>query len=276
MSDSAVRAGLPAASVATFAELVFAYIDELSAASAAGHADELATTGRVRQRYLERLTQGLLRGAAPEVLQAAAERAEWRPPRTLTAVVLPDLRSRGALAQLDARTLQPAEQVPGLEDRSELTVLLVPNAGGRSRPALLRRLSGRSAVVGPARSWQLVRASYERTLRVVALELDPATPAPIDTESHLPELVLGADPAALEDLRDQVLAPLAELRPATADKLKETLRSWLLHQGRRDAVAAQLFVHPQTVRYRMQQLRELYGERLDDPEWVRRLTIALA
>src|SRR6266545_2984588 len=59
----AVRGGLSAETVARFAELVFAYIDELSAASATGHADELATTGRVRQRYLERLANSLLTGA---------------------------------------------------------------------------------------------------------------------------------------------------------------------------------------------------------------------
>ena len=57
------RAGLTAEMLARFAELVFAYIDELSAASVAGHADELETTGRVRQRYLERLGAALLRGA---------------------------------------------------------------------------------------------------------------------------------------------------------------------------------------------------------------------
>src|SRR3712207_9547653 len=76
MSEAGVRAGLPAETVARFAELVFAYIDELSASSAAGHADELATSGRVRQRYLERPTQGLLRGAFADALEAAAERAE--------------------------------------------------------------------------------------------------------------------------------------------------------------------------------------------------------
>jgi DNA-binding PucR family transcriptional regulator len=87
--------------------------------------------------------------------------------------------------------------------------------------------------------------------------------------------VLTADPAALADLRAQVLAPLAELRPATAEKLTDTLRSWLLHHGRREEVAEELFVHPQTVRYRMGQLRELYGGRLDDPDTVLALTIAL-
>ena len=73
-----------------------------------------------------------------------------------------------------------------------------------------------------------------------------------------------------------MLAPLADLRPATRDKLTATLRSWLLHHGRRDAVAAELFVHPQTVRYRLQQLRELFGDGLEDPGTVLDLTVALA
>ena len=65
LSDRAVAAGLRADQVAAFAELVFAYIDELSASSAAGHADELETTGRVRQRLLERLARQLVTGATP-------------------------------------------------------------------------------------------------------------------------------------------------------------------------------------------------------------------
>ena len=38
---------------------------------------------------------------------------------------------------------------------------------------------------------------------------------------------------------------------AQAWSVAETLRAWLLHQGRREAVAGALFVHPQTVRYRL-------------------------
>jgi DNA-binding PucR family transcriptional regulator len=73
-----------------------------------------------------------------------------------------------------------------------------------------------------------------------------------------------------------VLAPLDAVRPATAERLAQTLRSWLLHQGRRDDVAADLFVHAQTVRYRMGQIRELFGDRLDDPRAVLELVIALS
>ena len=104
---------------------------------------------------------------------------------------------------------------------------------------------------------------------------DDKTAAPVDTEDHLVDVVLGADPDALADLRARVLAPLSELRPATAQRLGETLRSWLLHQGRRDDVAADLHVHAQTVRYRMGQLRDLYGDRLDDPQVVLELLLAL-
>jgi DNA-binding PucR family transcriptional regulator len=49
----------------------------------------------------------------------------------------------------------------------------------------------------------------------------------------------------------------------------------MLHHGRRDDVAAELFVHPQTVRYRMGQLRELFGDSLSDPALVRGLVLAL-
>jgi DNA-binding PucR family transcriptional regulator len=107
-------------------------------------------------------------------------------------------------------------------------------------------------------------------LRAVELGME------VDTEEHLTQLVLTADPDALADLRRRALAPLDDLRPATAEKLAATLRSWLLHHGRREEIASDLFVHPQTVRYRMGQLRDLYGDRLDDPETVLELTLALA
>jgi hypothetical protein len=290
LSRTAVEAGLPADTLAKFAELVFAYIDELSAASVSGHTDELATTGRVRERYLQELALGLLQGDSPEQLTARAERADWEPPRTLTAVILPSAQVRSMLGALDPRTLRPEVDLEdlagpddsGKDDAAEIAVLLVPDAEGSSRAALLRNLRGYQAWVGPARPWTSSRTSYLRALRARQLGLtagpeaasDPN--APVDTERHLTTFVVTSDPTALEDLRRQVLAPLSTLRPATADRLTETLREWLLHLGRRDEVAAALHIHPQTVRYRMGQIRDLYGPRLDDPQVVLDLTIALA
>jgi hypothetical protein len=275
MAGAAAGADMPAATMAKFAELVFAYIDELSAASVAGHTDELSTTGRVRERYLERLSAQLLSGADAEVLAAGAERAGWPVPHTLTAVLLPVAHVRGALSLLPAETLQPREDLPGMTEPEETALLLVPDVDGLDRSRLLRGLVDRHAVVGPARPWTQVRSSYLRAVRARHLQTDCGG-APVDTEEHLATLVLGADPEALADLRARALAPLADLRPATRKRLAETLRSWLLHHGRREDVAQHLFVHPQTVRYRMGQLRELYGDRLDDPHTVLELTLALS
>jgi hypothetical protein len=270
LAETAVESGVPADVLASFAELVFAYIDELSAASVAGHADELETSGRVRQGYLDRLALGILRGDPADALVAAAERADWAPPKTLTAVVLPNAQVRPVLGLLDPRTLTAVGEPVSLPDG--VSVLLVPDAGGRSRARLLRTLGGRSAVAGPARPWLEAGASYDRAIRALTLREGDAS---YDTEEHLAELILAADPGAVADLRARVLEPLSALRPATRAKLAETLRAWLLYQGRRDDIAAALFVHPQTVRYRMGQLRELYGDRLDDPATIRDLTLAL-
>lgn len=273
LSAAAVDAGLTAVAVARFAELVFAFIDELSASSVSGHADELATTGRVRQRYLERLARQLLDGEPLEVLGDSAERAGWKPPSTLTAVILAESQTRGLAARFGQSTLQISEDLPGVGAAESLAVLLVPDLDVRHRRQLPSALQGRHALVGPARPWMLVQASYRRALRARTLVVADDI---VDTDDHLVELVLTADREAADDLRQRVLAPLAGLRPATTERLTETLRSWLLHRGQREAVAAELFVHPQTVRYRMTQIRELFGEGLDDPRTVMELTVALA
>ncbi|MEV4134919.1 helix-turn-helix domain-containing protein [Dactylosporangium sp. NPDC049742] len=268
-----VGAGMAAPALARFAELTFAYIDELSAASVTGHSDELATSGRARRRALDRLAQSLLVGEPAQAVAAAAvaaEAADWTAPQTLTAVLLPDsgIRAiRPVVDLLDPRTLQTT-----VEHLRDTSVLLVPDAHGAARGHLLRLVAPHGAVTGPPVPWSLARHSFERAVRVS--RLFPGA-APVDTEEHLVDLVVTADPRALADLREQALAPLAGERESTVTKLVETLRSWLLHQGRRDEVAADLFVHPQTVRYRVAKLRELYGDRLRDPEWLLLLTVAL-
>jgi hypothetical protein len=271
LSRTAVEAGVEAEQLSRFAELVFAYIDELSASSAAGHSDELESTGRLRQRNLDRLARALVTGATADVVAAAAERAEWEPPVALSAVLLPESQASHAVTALDPRTLQPSEDVPGVPEG--LALILVPSTGTpAARAGLLRALRDTSAVIGPTVPWLEASRSHARALRAAALGVEGT----LDTDAHLGALLLAADPEVRADLRERVLAPLADQRPSTADKLAETLRAWVMHQGRREGMAEELFIHPQTVRYRVGQLRELYGDRLDDPEFVLEVTLALA
>jgi len=269
----ALDAGLDPEVLVPFAALVFAYIDQLSAASVNGHSDQLATSGRVREQYLERLTLALLTGANDEELQRRAERADWDPPRTLTCILARSPHTSTIRAQLHPATLTVPADAADPAAPAELTVHVVPDVGAQ-RDALVRQLNGRALVIGPERPWQQVGESYQRARR--ALELYGNRPDVTDTERHLADLVVTADAAALADLREHALRPLADMKPDAAQRLAQTLRSWLLHQGRREAVAADLVVHPQTVRYRMAQIRELFGERLSEPGEVRDLVIALA
>ena len=165
LSETAVDRDLPPLMIARFAELVFAYIDELSAASVSGHADELASSDRERLRHLDRLGQEILTGAPTEILLASAERADWRPPDTLTAVLLPSAQTRGVVSRFGQSTLQLSGDLPGI-DASESVVRAArprharaqsipftartpePPRGGRACP----RLDAGAVVVSPRRA----------------------------------------------------------------------------------------------------------------------------
>jgi hypothetical protein len=273
LSRVSLARGISAAGVADLAALILAYNHELSAASVAGHEDEIAALRRRRERRLEALARALLVGEPAEQVRARAENATWTVPQTLTVVLLPARRADPLIAEFPG-TLVLSGGPPELPDEGDLTVMLVPDTHHR-RKALLHALAGVPAVAGPARPWTQARVSYLRAVRALALP-HRTSARPVDTEQHLAELLLSADLEALNDLRAQVLAPLADLPAATAVRLADTLRSWLLHSGRRDDVAADLHVHPQTVRYRMGQIRDRFGPSLSDPDHVLRLVLALA
>jgi DNA-binding PucR family transcriptional regulator len=85
-------------------------------------------------------------------------------------------------------------------------------------------------------------------------------------EDHLPALVLLADEDLAAALSRQALAPLRVLRPDQADRLARTLLAWLESADDANAAARRLHVHPQTIRYRLRQVSELFGDALGDPE----------
>lgn len=243
VSALSLRYGLNADLMAQLAGLMFAYNEQLSAASVEGYTAET----RTRERHREILAQALLSG---DVTEGQITRAGWTPPETLTCVMVD---SPAAVLGAYPDSLQvPVE---------EWVVVLVPDA---LRVALLAAVTGTEAVVGPTVLWREAHLSFQRAQSLAGI----VDTRPLDTDAHLVDLLLSGQ--AHDDLREQMLAPLGG-----NDRLAQTLRAWLLHVGRREAVAADLFVHPQTVRYRMGQIRELYGERLNDPREVLKLVVAL-
>jgi len=117
-----------------------------------------------------------------------------------------------------------------------------------------------------------------RQARLLQVLMAPDTAqdgAVVVADDHLPALVLASTPELTAALRRRMLAPLDTLPPERADVVEQTLRSWLLHDGSRSAVADDLVIHPQTVAYRMERVRKLFGANLDDPQrrWALRLAI---
>ncbi len=251
-------------------EAMFAYIDGLSAESTEGYAAAQSAAAGERARERRRLL-ALLLGDPPAddwVLRAAAEGAGWPLPQAVAA-----LAATGDDADVVAGRLGP--EALAVEDEAGVLVLLGdPDAPGR-RDRLRRALADRQAALGPA----VAPAEAALSARRARLGLRLLTEGRLDDalvvcDEHLPELVLHADPRLAADLAAAALAPLAGLGAGPQAKLTATLRAWLDHQGRVEPTAAALGVHPQTVRYRVGQLREAFGPRLEDPR--ARLALGLA
>src|ERR1019366_5483172 len=83
----------------------------------------------------------------------------------------------------------------------------------------------------------------------------PAAPRPVSSEQLLPERALAGDAGARARLIDQGYAVLAD----GAGDLLGTLTSYLDASGSVEGAARALFVHPNTVRYRLRRVAEVTG-----------------
>jgi hypothetical protein len=257
-AEVAIESGVPAAGLATLAGAMFAYIDGLSAASAEGYAREQTVAAGEIGRRRDALATLLLEGrAAVPAMEEAAAAARWTPPPRLTAVLVGAEHAKTLYSRIDMDALRVVRG-------DEAWALLGP----QRRVALLRAVRDLHAVVGPAMPWSAVHESARRALLARDARDRGWVPAGGTTfaDEHLPMLLLHSDPALLADLTRRRLAPLDALPASSSERLAGTLLSWLALRGERAKVAEALHVHPQTVRYRVRQLRELFGPELDDPD----------
>jgi hypothetical protein len=268
------RAGLSPRTLYTLAEAIFAYIDELSADSIEGYAREQAAAAGALQRRRQRLAALLVQEppAAPQTVEAAAANADWRLPRNLSVLVVESDDSSEGAERLAVR-LGPDALVAHLPP---LNVALVPAPARRGE--LERAVRDRPAALGTEVPWHEAAVSFARAREVLRLAGEggiDAGGALLVAERHKLSLLLGADRRLARDVAEAALAPLEGETELSRERLGSTLDAWLRHRGRTEAVARALHVHPQTVRYRLARLRELFGSRLDDPDGRFELELAL-
>ncbi|MGA2471026.1 MAG: helix-turn-helix domain-containing protein [Solirubrobacteraceae bacterium] len=271
ISAVARDAGLDAATLSLLAESIFAYIDEVSAESVEGYASEQAASAGERQRARQALVRRAVLGELDDAqAREAARAADWELPRRLAAI---------AADHHDAERLATLVGEGSIAARiDDLVCVLIgdPQAPGR-RERLARMLISGHAALGPSVAVGELPRSWGRALRCVRLLQAGVLPAGrlVLADEALGALALFADTVLLRELAEQRLAPLEGLTPAARARLEATLLAWLRWQGNVPAVAGELHVHPQTVRYRLARLRECFGEQLDQPDARFELELAL-
>ncbi|GLY40233.1 hypothetical protein Amsp01_062560 [Amycolatopsis sp. NBRC 101858] len=248
------RHRLPSAVMASLAEMLFGYADELARMSIRGHREaqaELDGTRAGLRRRLLRLVTGPV-AVTDVVLAELAVAAGWPVPGEVAAVVLESAVAPcwelDVLADLEAP--QPYLLVPAPVDARFFAAL------------------GVRAAVGPPVSPTAAAHSLRWARTTLRLVGDGALPdAPVTwCAQHLTTLWLLSDSPLTDQVARQELAPLDGFPDRTRRRLGETLLSWLENGGNSEKIAIDLSVHPQTVRYRVRQLKQAFGDRLDDPE----------
>ena len=257
------------------AETGFGCVDEISTHAARGFSEEQSHRSGASHSRRSEFVRLLLREPQPagDVLAAAAATAAVQLSETVALFVGP-----GEMYEALARSARD-QAVLGPREGEFVGVLFDPD--GPERRARLRAAAERAGArlaLGPVVPIAAARESLARARALLALMLAglAGAEALVSAERHELELLLGADPPLAGEFAERRLAPLATVPGvATRANLALTLRAWLRAPGQRKTIAEELGVHPQTVRYRMSRLRELFGELLDDPDGRFELELAL-
>lgn len=270
VSETALELGVDPDVLAALAEAVFLFVNQLSSASSRGYVLEQSNDATARERGREELAELLLSGrASKHAVRTASARIQWPLPERCAVVLADpdDSAARNVLAHLDSSCL------PIRHDG--LFGAIVPDRPSR-RDQLARLLRGAHAIVGYTVPNDRLASSVEVAVIAARLHAAGILPGdPVFVDEHLDTVIVCRDDRLIGALRTQLLRPLDELPVKSRERLTETLASWLRNMGDRRTIAEELHVHPQTVRYRVGQLRELFGSQLDEPRSRARLFLAL-
>ncbi len=273
MAEVGQQVDIPPSAMYELAESAFEYLDVMVAQSVRGYAEAVARRAGERLRLQRLLVDLLLTEHRTDPTALLADRAAdlgWQlPGRVAVAVLLRPAQEAVAPAVGDEMLLD----MEGAQPR-----LVVPDPDAPGRAELLdRAVTGWSGAIGPSVPLAEAVTSLRWAEAAVGMIEQGLLPRGrlLHCGEHVEALVLLPAGELIDDLARRRLAQLDETGgPAHAQRLAETLLAWLETRGGAPEVAARLGVHPQTVRYRLRQLRELWGDDLDDPD--RRFELELA
>jgi DNA-binding PucR family transcriptional regulator len=240
---------------------ILKYSRDLAFSAATAYADAAEARGTYDSRMEASVVDAVVRGdTGPELLSRAAA-LNWDTTAPATVVVGTPAPGRESNASQDVRDIAMNHGRAALTDVHG--TYLVAIVSGQLTPTekvfgdLLDAFSDGPVVIGPTAP--MLTAAYHSASEAIsgmnAVAGWRGAPRPVLARELLPERALMGDASAVAALHTDVMRPLADAGPT----LTETLDAYLDCGGAIEACARKLFVHPNTVRYRLRRIADFTG-----------------
>jgi hypothetical protein len=256
-------------------EAVLRYSREIAFAAAEVYAAAAEARGAWDARLEAGVVEALVRGQVGDLTLSRAGSLGWGRPAWTTALAAPmpagpvesrleDLRGHGRHSGLFVLT-------------GETGAALLAVIGGKGKPEsavkqITAGLPPGPVVVGPVvEDLSSAAVSVREALAgLAAVAAWPSAPRPVHASELLAERAVLGDESARTRLLEEVHGPLA----ASGGDLLETCAAFLETGGSLEATARELYVHANTVRYRLRKVHDLVGLDLTRPRDAQAVRVA--
>ncbi|MEE2033303.1 PucR family transcriptional regulator [Rhodococcus chondri] len=251
-------------------EAILRYGRELGFAAASVYASAAESRGAWDTRLEALVVDAVVRGDTGSDMQSRAATLNWDATAPATVIVGSPPPEEGVSVVTTVHTVarRYGRAALAVVQGARLVMVVSGDLHGTSEAAafrdeLMRSFSDDPVVIGPTTP-TLASAhvsAVEAMAGMRAVVGWPGAPRPVHAAELLPERSLLGDPAAIVALEDYIVAPLA----AAGSSLAATLDAYLDSGGAVESCARNLFVHPNTVRYRLKRITEVTGRDPTNP-----------
>ncbi len=240
---------------------ILRYSRDLAFAAATAYADAAEARGAWDTRMEANVVDAVVRGDTGPDLQSQAAALNWDATAPATVVMGLPQPGRADLAGEDVHDVATRHGRAALSDVHGTWLVAIISGSLSPTDKFLAELLGAFAdgpvVIGPTAPTLTAahRSATEAIAGMNAVAGWSGAPRPVSARELLPERALLGDATAIAALDTEVMRPLADAGPA----LSETLDAYLDSGGAIEACARKLFVHPNTVRYRLKRIADFTG-----------------
>ncbi|MET9329606.1 MULTISPECIES: PucR family transcriptional regulator [Tsukamurella] len=248
-------------------EAVLRYGREIGFGAAAIYASAAEARGAWDSRMEALVVDAVVRGDTGANLLSRAAALNWDPVASATVIVgnPPPDQNVSVAGSVHDTARSHGRSALAVVQGTKLVVIVsgAVTTGDPFGEALMRHFADGPVVIGHTTpTLEDAHASaVEAIAGVNAVAGWPGAPRPVHSWELLPERALIGDTHAGRTLYELLVKPLEEAGSALSD----TLDAYLDSGGAVESCARELFVHPNTVRYRLKKIAEITGRDPQDP-----------